>query len=217
MSTILGDLTVWDNDGFITMPPRALSEEETTMAIQVTPFLGNSWQLGVLPQRHFATVKWEHVTIPTSKWVKFSDSIFDEFVIRDVKDPVTSLASSQIVLITGCHMSPNPCPGVGIARSIRAALFPNTKMVLIAVDNNDELFSGMTDPVFDSCRAVTVMNPFCESTLDEKWDALAGLLSHYPTALLIPVAILLGIFDYRYHNFFSFRIGIVTSKLWLMD
>ncbi len=94
-------------------------------------------------------------------------------------------------------MSPNPCPGVGIARSLRAAAaaFPSSvQMVLVAVDNNDELFSGMSDPVFDSCRSLIVMSPCCQSSLDEKWGAFAALLQDYPSALLIPVNLCLHVY-----------------------
>lgn len=199
-----GVLTIWDNNGDILMPPRVLADENVILAIQVTPFLGNSWQLGTLPHRHFDWLQWEHVPVPTSKWVRLNDSSFGDLfsAARAVVSTVVEVAAgspdeisvplaptSHTVLITGCHMSPNPCPGVGIARSLRAgaASFPAlVSLELVAVDNNDELFSGMSDPVFDSCRSLIVMSPLCKCSLEEKWTAMQELLQDYPSALLIP-------------------------------
>lgn len=95
-----------------------------------------------------------------------------------------------VVFISGCHMSANPGPGVGVARALRAGLnrpdsyssmlhcegrgarFSNVSpscpthspyLELIAVDDIDsDIFSGLTDPCFDSCRSLILYNSFDE-------------------------------------------------------
>ncbi len=81
------------------------------------------------------------------------------------------------VLISGCHSGPNPSPGVGIARSLRAA-FP--QVTLVAKDHSPES-SGIHDPAFDSvwlCRPWNEIDFSCHrSQLARRLQPDAWLIS----------------------------------------
>lgn len=72
------------------------------------------------------------------------------------------------VFISGCHMSANPMPGVGVARSLRSwmrlARQPNDsrwrprELLLVGVDDVwVDSMSGIVDPVFDGARSLQAM------------------------------------------------------------
>lgn len=76
------------------------------------------------------------------------------------------------VLISGIYMGPNPCPGMGVARALRACY--GDRVNLIALD--DAKFS---DPVFDSLQQVFEMgSTLCGATASKQrqWDTVARLL-----------------------------------------
>ena len=79
-----------------------------------------------------------------------------------------------IVLISGTYMGPNPCPGVGIARALRAAL-GDKEVRLISV--GDAEFS---DPVFDAHWPVLELGAAAYLTGPTKtqtqWDIVAELI-----------------------------------------
>lgn len=76
------------------------------------------------------------------------------------------------VLISGIHMGTNPCPGVGVARALRATYQDSVR--LLALD--DAQFS---DPVFDALHQVFEMgSTLCSATASSQrqWDTVASLL-----------------------------------------
>jgi hypothetical protein len=75
------------------------------------------------------------------------------------------------VLITGIHMGPNPCPGVGAARAVRV-VFPEA--YILAADD-----SKFSDPVFSDFRNVEELNNTVATAggrKQQQWDIVAGLL-----------------------------------------
>ena len=83
-------------------------------------------------------------------------------------------AAIPIVLISGTYMGPNPCPGVGIARALRAAL-GDKEVRLISV--GDAEFS---DPVFDAHWPILELGAAAYLTGPTKtqtqWDIVAELI-----------------------------------------
>ena len=68
----------------------------------------------------------------------------------------TQSSTPVSVFITGCHMSPNPAPGVGLARALRAH-FSSRQLHIVAVDDMvGDSFQGLTDHIFDDVRSFKV-------------------------------------------------------------
>ena len=69
-------------------------------------------------------------------------------IVEDVSKSISA------IYISGCHMSSNPMPGVGIARCFKHG-WGDQCPVLVGVDHLYlDVFSGITDPVFDKCRNI---------------------------------------------------------------
>jgi hypothetical protein len=78
---------------------------------------------------------------------------------------------TPVLLITGTHMSANPCPGVGVARAVRAAI-PDAH--IFAADNHT-----VVDAVFSEARKVEELGNTVTTAGDTKqrqWDIVAGIL-----------------------------------------
>jgi hypothetical protein len=60
-------------------------------------------------------------------------------------EATSAAAQSLTVLISGVFMSSNPCPGVGVARALRAHYGATAGLQLVALDN-----CSFSDPVFDA-------------------------------------------------------------------
>ena len=74
----------------------------------------------------------------------------------DATTPLSSTASTT-VYISGCHMSTNPGPGVGVGRALRA-FFPKTMLRLVAIDDMImDSFQGLTDHIFDEVRSFRIV------------------------------------------------------------
>ena len=80
--------------------------------------------------------------------------------------------------MAGCHAGPNPAPGLGVARSLRAA-FPNAR--LVGTDHSAES-SGLHGDVFDD---VWVTRPWGELSLDHHLEQIADRL-RAPRAYYLP-------------------------------
>jgi hypothetical protein len=67
-----------------------------------------------------------------------------------VVHPTPPVVSAPVsVFISGCHMSPNPGPGVGLARALRAH-YSSRQLRLVAVDDMlGDSYQGLTDHIFD--------------------------------------------------------------------
>jgi hypothetical protein len=62
-----------------------------------------------------------------------------------------------VVYISGCHMSSNPGPGVGVGRALRAE-FTSSQLHLVGVDSIvGDNFQALTDHVFDEVRAIELV------------------------------------------------------------
>jgi hypothetical protein len=89
-------------------------------------------------------------------------------------------------------ISPNPCPGVGVARAIRAR-FPQTKLVALD-DGGGSAASAMSDPVFDMALSVALMRSSTSQSIgsqQEKFETVVSLLRADKNAFFIPVRFLL--------------------------
>eukprot|EP01032_Pedospumella_encystans_P017075 gene17075-19465_t len=79
-----------------------------------------------------------------------------------------------IVLISGTYMGPNPCPGVGIARALRAALSDKDARLISVGD------AEFSDPVFDAHWPVLELGAAAYLTGPTKtqtqWDIVAELI-----------------------------------------
>jgi hypothetical protein len=91
------------------------------------------------------------------------------------------------VYVGGNHMSPNPCPGVGVSRAIRLR-FPGA--TTIAIDNAGDPLSGMTDTTFTKAIAVDLVmnlgNSMCDQAKSLHWKLITGLLLDNREALYMP-------------------------------
>jgi hypothetical protein len=85
-------------------------------------------------------------------------------------------------------MSSSPCPGVGIARAIRSE-YPDVNIV--AVDNEEDLMSAMTDPAFTSFLGFDEMmkqhlSGEFDASQQVQWDLAMSALITNPLAMYIP-------------------------------
>ena len=99
-----------------------------------------------------------------------------------------SICLSICLSLVCSQMSGSPCPGVGIARSLRS-LFPASS--LMAVDDKEDLMSAMADGVFNSCFAFDdVMRHHQAGSYDDtqrmQWDFALSALVENQEAMYIP-------------------------------
>jgi hypothetical protein len=112
----------------------------------------------------------------SSSWTKVSkehESQLHETGSSAIAD-LFAAGESLSVLISGVYMGNNPCPGVGVARAIRAAA-PATR--IIAADDVE-----FSDPVFDEFRLVKKIGSTplrAGAVRQEQWDVACDLISEY--------------------------------------
>jgi hypothetical protein len=130
-------------------------------------------------ERH--DVFWDgELRVPFDEWVTWG-SLATTQQQASPSRPTETGAGALRVFISGCHMSSNPMPGVGVAKSLRerwggtvtgaagmapllhdtsasgldmpGAYRPSTLHITAVDDAMVDLLSGLTDCVFDSCRS----------------------------------------------------------------
>ena len=89
------------------------------------------------------------------------------------------------IIISGNHMSPNPCPGVGCSRGIRSR-FP--RATTVAIDSNMDVLSGMMDVTFDRAIALDTvcLRHLKSKAKKEAWQLVVGQLADHPDAFYLP-------------------------------
>lgn len=102
--------------------------------------------------------------------------------------PTSTLCTPPQVFISGCHVSGSPCPGVGLARSIRV-IYPEAR--LTGVDTAEDLATGVSDPIFNARLSLPgVMAPSFSGTYSDwqvlQWDLVYDLLTSDPRAIYLP-------------------------------
>lgn len=181
-------LHVWDFSEF-KLPPQSTEMEESVQAICVTPVPGANNPGGAC-----SLFDWEGVELIPGQWRVFEQGVnekqYDQ--VHQCPDqsgavifPGTNVADAGAftVYISGCHMSGNPCPGAGIARSIRslcATSGSHLQPVIVAVDCSESAMGGMADECFDYAESLDAMDFDMDSHMGLRWDSLRELLQKRP-------------------------------------
>jgi diaminopimelate decarboxylase len=172
------DLKLWDF-GVWVLPSHSPDAFNARLAIRVKLLTGED---SPRPTDHIPHLKWGNVTIQEGEWV----NLWPNFTNSPTFPPPTSLPSK--IFISGCHMSGSPCPGVGLARSLRL-IYPDAG--LVAVDTAEDLANGASDPIFTSRLSLPgVMAPSFSGQYSDwqviEWDLVYELLSTDPAAVYLP-------------------------------
>jgi hypothetical protein len=201
-------LLIWDHGVFI-LPSNNKEASGAVLAIKVCPFYCGTTQ---------GTVRWNgEIDLETNTWIElFADDNTIKTTHVNVANVCSEDNwSSPQVYITGCHvsfdgnyaifafrvynfcafdicfisqMSCSPCPGVGMARALKA-LFPGGN--IIGVDNKEDLMTGMIDSSFSSFVDIEdVMDQHLAGDFSAmqrtQWDLAMHLLTESPHAMYIP-------------------------------
>lgn len=178
------DLKVWDF-GLWILPSHSPRAFNARLAIRVK--LHSDQQLASSSPQ-IPKLRWGNQSINHGEWVNLWPNLDQNFTVHDLltTSNITSLPSK--VCISGCHMSGSPCPGVGLARSLRFH-YPN--LPIIAVDTAEDLASAACDPIFTSRLSLPgVMAPSFSGQYSDwqvlEWDLVYEILSTDPAAIYLP-------------------------------
>jgi hypothetical protein len=171
------DLKIWDF-GVWVLPSHSPEAFNARLAIRVKLLTDDSPRAS----HQIPNLKWGNLSISEGEWVNLWPNLGEVQTLP----PPTSFPSK--VCISGCHMSGSPCPGVGLARSLRV-YFPD--VALVAVDTAEDLANGASDPIFTSRLSLPgVMAPSFSGQYSDwqviEWDLVYELLSTDPAAVYLP-------------------------------
>mmetsp|Transcript_26423 Transcript_26423/g.36365 ORF Transcript_26423/g.36365 Transcript_26423/m.36365 type:complete len:1107 (+) Transcript_26423:340-3660(+) len=156
-----GTIKLWDF-GVWLQPSREATEDSAILSVRVvsstavydwygTKLVANQWTNCGDGWNKSRTN--EGTSCPTLPWAK------------NVLLPLVSLVPQQLtVFVSGCHMSANPCSGVGVARCLRSGLPLGT--ILVGFDASENL-TGLTDGVFDRSIAYFDHNALHKNSDDD--------------------------------------------------
>jgi diaminopimelate decarboxylase len=172
------DLKVWDY-GLWILPSHSPHAFNARLAIRVKLHSDHD------SHPNLPKLRWGNLSISAGEWINLWPNV-DQVPSHDLIPTSSSLPSK--IFISGCHMSGSPCPGIGLARSLRVH-YPATH--LVAVDTAEDLNNGSSDPIFNSRLSLPgVMAPSFSGEYSDwqvlEWDLVYELLSTDPAAIYLP-------------------------------